>query len=123
MKRAVFEIKQNAVGRYYFVFKDSNGQALVASGSFPRRSELEKRLAIVRETAPIAQICDDSVSSAPPYFLLRESYDGFSFSLMSFDGETIFTSKAYNEKSICIEAIENMKNDSLNAGVIDSVNY
>ena len=123
MKRAVFEIKQNAVGRYYFVFKDSNGQALVASGSFPRRSELEKRLAIVRETAPIAQICDDSVSSAPPFFLLRESCDGFSFSLMGFDGETIFTSKAYYEKSICIQAIENMKNDSLNAGVIDSVNY
>lgn len=121
LKRAVFEIKQNAVGRYYFVFKDLTSQALVVSGSFCRRSELEKCLAIVRETAPIAQICDDKSNSAPPYFLFLESNDGFSFSLIGFDGETIFTSKAYKEKSSCIGAIENMKSDSLNAGIIDLV--
>lgn len=121
LKRAVFEIKQNAVGRYYFVYKDLNSHALVVSGSFRRRSELEKCLAIVRETAPIAQICDDKSNPAPPYFLFRKSYDGFSFSLIGFDGETIFTSKAYKEKSSCIGAIENMKSDSLNAGIIDLV--
>lgn len=121
MKRAVFEIKQNAVGRCYFVFKDSNGQALVASGSFSRRSELENCLAMVRETAPIAQICEDSASSAPPCFLLCESYGGFSFSLIGFNGETIFISKTYIEKCTCIEAIENMKRGSPNAGIIDTV--
>ena len=122
MKRAVFEIKQNAVGRYYFVFKEDNEQALVVSGSFWGRSELEKRLANVREAAPVACICDDRKSNMPPLFELHEGKDGLAFSLVGFDGKLIFDSKAYKEKSGCLEAIETLKRESFNAGIVDSVN-
>ena len=119
MKRAVFEIKKNAVGRYYFVFKDAAGQTVVVSCSFGGRSALEKCLASVREAAAVAEVFTDGERVKPPLFKIQECKDGFDFLLVGFEGELVFSSKPYAEKSDCITAVQYLKSQALDAGTVD----
>lgn len=57
----------------------------------------------------------------PPFFEISDNQDGFTFSLVGFKGETILSSKAYEEKADVINAIENFKSASASAGIVDRV--
>ena len=129
LERAVFEMKRTAVGGYFFVFRDLDGQGIVVSKSFQDRSSLEICVAHVRDNAKVASVVemmDDSDRSSmlkyPPLFLLETGKTGCSFSLIDFDGAVVFSSKRYVQKDECLKSIEKMKNLSLDAGVVDSVN-
>ncbi|NLE24254.1 MAG: DUF1508 domain-containing protein [Clostridiaceae bacterium] len=121
MIRAAFEIKKNAVGRYYFIFKDDMNEAIVVSGSFGSRSDLEKNIACIRETAAVADLCEIGENLISPLFKLCENKDGFTFSLLGYEGETILTSKLYHEKSRCVVAVNKLKRLSYDANIIDFV--
>ncbi len=122
LQRAVFEIKQNAVGRYYFVFKDPDGKGLIVSKSFADRASLESCVAHVRDKAKVARIseCTDG-QAQPPLFLIQKYMAGYTFTLIGFEGEIIFSSESYLHKEDCIKNIELLKNQSLNAGILDLV--
>jgi len=122
MKRAVFEIKQNAVGRYYFVFKDTDGKLLIISKSFPDRSMLEICIAQVREKAKVAGIkenMDDIMQ--PPLFIINKDISGYAFTLIGFEGEVIFSSESYEQKSECLNSVELLKDLSFDAGIADYI--
>jgi len=121
VKQAVFEIKRNAVGRYYFIFRDANEAALVVSGSFYDRAQLEKCLAQVREAALVADIAVEGVGENPPLFRIDEGPGGLFFSLFGFAGEVLFSSKAYADWCDCIMAIELLKKLAFDAGIVDSL--
>ncbi len=121
MKRAVFEIKQNAVGRYYFIFKDDKNENPVYSGSFGERSELEKSIVSVREASSVAAVCENDCCIKPPVFKISEVKDGFDFTFIDFNGRIIFTSNPYSEKSFCINAIKKLKCLAFDAKLIDLV--
>jgi uncharacterized protein YegP (UPF0339 family) len=122
MKRAIFEIKQNAVGRYYFILKDTTEKGLVVSRSFSDRSRLETCIAQVRDKAPLAEIKEDlEENMRPPVFFIEKDKTGYTFSLIGFENEVIFSSESYSKKDECIKAIELLKNLALDAGIVDSV--
>ena len=120
MKRAVFEIKQNSVGNYYFIFKDPDRRTHAISCNFPDRAELEICLARVRDAAVVADVWESSRSAgAPPFFRIQPGADGVMFSLIGFQEEIIFSSVPYADKTLCREAISNLKAFSQRAGVVD----
>lgn len=120
MKRAVFEVKQNPLGNYYFAFKDSNGQTSVISCNFSDRAELESCLAKVRDTAAVADVCHATTSATTaPFFLVDDGEWGVKFSLIGFYGEIIFSSIPYSEWEECSKAIQMLKANTQRAQIID----
>ncbi len=120
MMRAVFEIKQNPAGNYYFTFKDHYGNKHVISCNFPDRAELEKCIAKVRDAAIIADVCYiGSPEGSPPYFLVKSGADGIIFSLIGFKKEIIFSSVLYSDTELCNEAISILKASSHKACIVD----
>ncbi|WP_037372553.1 YegP family protein [Anaerovorax odorimutans] len=119
-KRAVFEIKQNSIGNYYFTFNDSQCKTTVISRSFSNRAELETCLAHIRDAAMVADVCDcGKQRSIPPYFLMQSDEEGITFSLIGFHGEIIFSSVPYLSEMQCKEAISTLKVSSQRAGIVD----
>ena len=120
MKRAVFEVKQNPLGNYYFAFKDPYGQTSVISCNFPDRAELESCLAKVRDTAAVADVCRDATNAvSTPFFLVGDDGCGVKFSLIGFYNEIIFSSIPYLDWAACSNAIHMLKANSQRAQVID----
>lgn len=119
-KRAVFEIKQNSIGNYYFTFHDSECKTTVISHSFSNRSELESCLAHIRDAAMIADICDCYMQrGSPPFFITKNDEEGIRFSLIGFHGEIIFSSVPYLSEAQCREAISILKASAQRAGIVD----
>lgn len=119
MERVIFEIKCNAVGRLYFVLKDNSGQPLVVSASFGERAELDKCIANVRDTVPVARVIEQYGSMQPPLFEMQNGPDGFAFLFRDYGGEVIFSSTVFITKNDCIIAIDILKQAVINAGVLD----
>jgi uncharacterized protein YegP (UPF0339 family) len=120
LKRAIYEIKKNPVGRYYFIFRDTEGTALVVSKSFGFRSQLEKCLADIRDTAQVAAIKESSGDHvSPPLFGIEYHRENYTFFLIGFEGEVIFSSEGYSQKRDCLVAVERLKSLSLDAGIMD----
>ena len=119
-KRAVFEIKQNPVGNYYFTFHNSECKTTVISHSFSNRSELESCLANIRDAAMIADIYNCYMQrGSPPYFIMESDKEGITFSLIGFRGEIIFNSVPYLSEVQCKEAIIVLKTSAQRAGIVD----
>lgn len=123
MGQAVFEIKKNPVGRYYFVFRDMNGMALATSISFSGRSQLEKCLAYLRDTVQLSEAKEtEKASDELPLFKINsKNGGGYDFSLIGFDGFLILTSECFPYEEDCLAAIETLKNQSCDAGIADTL--
>jgi len=120
VKRAVFEIKQNPAGSYYFTFVDPYGKTLVISCNFPDRAELEICIARVRDSAIVANVYNiGEPGGSPPYFLLCSGADGIIFSLIGFKDDIIFSSVPYPNGILCLEAISVLKESSQKACIND----
>lgn len=120
MKRAVFEIKKNAVGQYFFVFKVIEGNNSVVSMSFKERSSLEHCLSQIREKAKIAGIVEKDVDKDKlPQFLIQSEASGYAFYLIGFESEIILASESYMDKDHCVKGILELKNLSYDAGILD----
>lgn len=109
LDQAVFEIKRNPVGQYYFVFRTDSDALRVCSRSFPDRSSLERCIAGIREAGPFAVVDRETPEQSPPRFLLEKDAHGVRFSLEGFDGERIFTSAAYADPAACLHDIRCVK--------------
>ena len=120
MKQAVFEIKRNAVGRYYFVFKNEEEEELLVSGSFSDRPQLEKYLANMRESVQMADIVVGGEVN-PPMFKINIDCEGCTFSLLDFNKEIIYQSDYFAELNDCMLVIIQLKKLSFSAGVADLV--
>jgi len=119
MKQAVFEIKQNPVGRYYFVLKNQEGEELLVSGSFNDRAQLEKYLANLRESVQMADIAVGNGAVNPPMFHVETDCKGCYFSLLDFNREIIYQSGYFSGIMDCMQIIVQLKNLSFSAGVMD----
>ncbi len=118
MKRAVFEIKQNPSGSYYFILKSSDEFVRVISCNYPDRAGLEKCLASIRDTAAFAADCNCD-TPIYPCFKMKRGRDGVAFSLIGFDGEILFTSEPYPDRTQCGQAIGSIKASAQRAGILD----
>jgi uncharacterized protein YegP (UPF0339 family) len=116
-----FEIKRNAVDRFYFVFRiSSQGQNLV-SKSFPDRSGLEACISQIRNYAKIAQVVEEERDSAEnPLFRTYQAKSGrYAFGMIGTAGELIAQSDEYPSREKCLRSIELFKELSANAKIID----
>ena len=121
MDQAVFEIKQNAVGYYYFVYRAANDATRLCSHSFADRAALERCVADMREIVPHAAV-EETVTPMQtlPRFLLSQNDQGFQFTLEGLEGERIFTSDPSHDRETCLARIQLLKATIRQAHVLDS---
>lgn len=121
IKKSIFQIKKNAVHRYYFVFKTTEEKIIATSKSFSSRSELEICIAGIRDYAKIADLKEENENiKALPVFKILNNEKGYSFNLISMENEIIFTSDNYINKEQCKEAISLIKENVYDANILDS---
>lgn len=128
MKQSYFEIKLTSTDQFYFTYKLQNEQTTIISKSFSSRSEIERCISLIRDTSKVAAIkneddCEGTSNNKEPYpyFLVRTIKEGTRFSLIGFSGEIIFTSNSFDLYSDCISAISDLKNNVVEAGIIDLI--
>lgn len=120
MYEAVFEIKRNAVGYYYFIFRTTAEISRLCSHSFADRAALERCVADLREIVPLADVEESSSTpQAPPRFLIAEAEQGFQFTLHGLQDEHIFTSDPSPDRAHCLRRIMLLKSLISQARVLD----
>lgn len=118
---ALFEIKRNAVNRFYFVFRISSKEQILVSKSFADRSGLEAGISQARVFAQIAQV-EDKKPSAPgiPFFKAsRTKKNRYVFELLGPDGELTARSNEYQSLEKCLDSIEIFRESAVEARIID----
>ena len=122
MKSCYFEIKVTPVGRYYFLFKSNDSEAIVVSSSFLNRSSLEECISKIRSHACLAQvICLPETSHQRPLFIINgDDEHAYSFSLIGFNDEIIMQSKSYPSIDNCNERIVLIKEAAMESKIVDS---
>lgn len=122
MQKAVFEIKQNATGSYYFTYYIEAMRLLIVSGSFFKRFALENCIAQIREIAPLSAIARRTeVTSVLPLLRIENGEEGEHFKLIGVQGDIVFQSNIYVEQGMCEQAVKALKELSADAKIIDSV--
>ncbi|PKM93226.1 MAG: hypothetical protein CVU84_16940 [Firmicutes bacterium HGW-Firmicutes-1] len=121
MLRGAFEIKRNAVGQFYFVFKDPNNATVAVSQSFLERSYLEVCVSKIRDEAKFASINDlQHPHHLNPLFDISCNESGeYIFMMISITGEIIMYSEGFDQKELCIEKLEIFKRYAQDARIVD----
>jgi uncharacterized protein YegP (UPF0339 family) len=119
LDQAVFEIKKNPAGQFFFVFRADSDSLRVCSRSFSDRASLERCIAGIREAGPFAVVDTETSAQSPPRFILLHMPHGFCFSLQGFDGALIFTSEACADRATCLHHISCLKAQAGEARIRD----
>lgn len=126
MRQSNFEIKYTSTDLFFFTYKLQNGETAIVSKGFSNRSDLERCISQIRDTAIVAEIylednLDINRNSAYvcPFFLVRTLSHETRFSLIGYSGETIFTSTSFEHYNDCLKSIAFLKQHVVDAGIID----
>lgn len=104
-----FTTFKGANSQYYFNFKASNGEKLLASEGYTSSSGRDNGIQSVRDNAPIDSRYDRRTSrDNKDYFVLKAS-----------NGQIIGTSETYSSKQAMENAISLIKRDAPSAPVVE----
>jgi len=105
------------------VLRAADGTTLATSISFSSRAELENCLAYLRETVPFSVLAADGAAPrGSAHFCIGESLGGtWDFSLIGGDGYLILTSEKFTRARDCLAAINTLRAQTLDAGIVDTL--
>ncbi len=117
-----FVIKTTATG-VKFDLKAGNGEVIATSEVYTTEDACKKGIASVAKNAPIANIEDQTAegyeSVKHPKFEIYEDKGGeFRFRLKATNGQVIATSEGYSAKAGCLNGIESVKKNAVDAETV-----
>ncbi len=118
-----FLVRETANG-FKFDLKSKNGQVIGTSEVYSSKASCLKGIESVRANAPTAKLDDqtdkDSEKVTNPKFEMYADKSGeFRFRLNARNGETILSSEGYSARPSCLHGIESVRNNVLEATVIE----
>lgn len=120
MEKGRFELKRNAVGRVYFIFKNDEDVLVAVSQSFPDRAALETCITSLRNIVKIANLVHEEERLSPPCFLMKRSHlDHYHFVVIGFYGEILIQSEDYADLETCRCSVEYLKAAAAEAKIVD----
>lgn len=116
-----FLVKKTNTG-FKFDLLASNGEVIAASEVYSSEDACYKGIESVVKNAPIANIEDqteDPVKSTvnPKFEMYKDKADEYRFRLKARNGETIASSEGYKAKASCLNGIESVKKNVVDAKV------
>jgi uncharacterized protein len=127
----VFEVFYDAVFRFRFHLKATNGQIIAASQSYGTKEAALKGIASIQKNAPIATIADSTTKEIipdtahrgivqdPDFEIQCDSAGKFRFHLKAANGEIIAASQSYLSRESAEKGIASIKKNAPIAKIID----
>ncbi len=127
----VFEVFCDAVYRFRFHLKATNGQIIAVSQSYGTKEAALKGIASIQKNAPIATIADSTTKETipdsahrgivqdPDFEIQCDSAGKFRFHLKAANGEIIAASQSYLSRESAEKGIASIKKNAPMAKIID----
>ena len=102
-----------------FDLKASNGEVIATSEVYSSEAACLNGIESVRKNAEIAKVEDIGESATNPKFQIYEDKAGeFRFRLTARNGEIIATSEGYKAKASCLNGIESVRKNAVDAEIV-----
>jgi len=105
-----------------FDLKAGNGEVIATSEVYTAEASCRKGIASVQKNAPIAAIEDQTVEGFaaqkhPKFEVYADKAGEFRFRLKATNGQVIATSEGYKALSSCLNGIESVKKNAVDAAI------
>ena len=117
-----FVIKQTKTG-YVFNLKAGNGEIIATSEVYSSLSSCKKGIASVQKNAAVAKLEDQTVeelvkATNPKFEVYTDKAGEFRFRLKARNGEIIAVSEGYKTKPSCLNGVESVRKNVVDAPVV-----
>ena len=107
-----------------FDLKATNGQVIATSEVYSSDAACKKGIESVSKNAPIAVIEDQTVEGYavekhPKFEIYKDKAGEFRFRLKASNGQVIATGEGYTTHVNCLNGVESVKKNSINAEIIE----
>lgn len=118
-----FVIKNTATG-VKFDLKAGNGEVIATSEVYTTLAACKNGCASVAKNAPVANVEDQTVENYeackhPKFEVYTDKAGEFRFRLKATNGEVIATSEGYASKASCLNGVESVKKNAVDAPVVE----
>ena len=118
-----FVIRETSTG-VKFDLKAGNGEVIATSEVYTTEAACRNGIESVMKNAPVAAVEDQTVegyaAEKHPKFEVYEDKGGeFRFRLKATNGQVIATSEGYKAKTSCLNGIESVKKNAVDAEVVE----
>ena len=118
-----FVIRETSTG-VKFDLKAGNGEVIATSEVYTTEAACRNGIESVMKNAPVAAVEDQTVegyaAEKHPKFEVYEDKGGeFRFRLKATNGQVIATSEGYKAKASCLNGIESVKKNAVDAEVVE----
>jgi len=119
-----FAVKQTKTGTK-FNLKAGNGEIILSSEVYASEKSCLNGIESVKKNAPIAPVEDQTkegfaVEKCPKFEVYTDKKGEFRFRLKATNGEIIATSEGYKSKPSCLNGIESVKKNVVDAPVTEA---
>ena len=117
-----FVIKTTATGTK-FDLKATNGQVIASSQVYKSAATCKNGIASVAKNAPIAAVEDQTVEGFateknPKFEVYTDKAGEFRFRLKATNGQVIVISEGYTTHASCINGVETVKKNAVDADIV-----
>ena len=119
-----FTIKPTNTG-YVFNLKAGNGEVIAVSQVYKSLDSAKNGIASVQTNAPIALVEDQTVEGFaaeknPKFEIYTDKSGEFRFRLKATNGQVIATSEGYKAHASCINGVESVKKNAVDAEIVEA---
>ena len=116
-----FAINKTNTG-FNFQLKAGNGETIGVSEVYASLASCKKGIASVQKNAPVAGVQDLTEEGAavkhPKFEVYADKKGEFRFRLKATNGEVILASEGYVKKASCLNGIESVRKNAVDADVV-----
>lgn len=118
-----FVVKKTATG-VKFDLKAGNGEVIATSEVYASEDGCKNGIASVQKNAPVAPVEDQTVEGFateknPKFEVYADKAGEFRFRLKAGNGQVIAVSEGYKAKASCLNGIESVKKNALDADIVE----
>ena len=119
-----FVVKEVKTG-FKFDLKAGNGEVIATSEVYSSEAACRKGLASVQKNAPVANVENQTVEGYeaqrhPKFEVYADKAGEFRFRLKATNGQVIATSEGYKALASCLNGIESVKKNVVDAQVVEA---
>ena len=107
-----------------FDLKAGNGEVIATSEVYASEASCLKGIASVQKNAPVAAVEDQTVEGYaaekhPKFEVYTDKAGEFRFRLKATNGQIIAVSEGYKAKASCLNGIESVKKNAVDAAIVE----
>ncbi len=107
-----------------FDLKAGNGEVIATSEVYSTEDSCRKGIASVMKNAPVANVEDQTLENFdqvkhPKFEVYEDKAGEFRFRLKATNGQVIATSEGYKAKNSCMNGIESVKKNAVEAEIVE----